>query len=167
MKKPMITLAAAFIFGVATVLSSCSTVDQKARADQKVESEKDDLRDEKKDVQDAREDVQDAREVANLEAQKLTPDDWKKYQADAEAKIKKNEARIIELRSKIKESGTAMDDSREKKIAELEKQNWDLRTRLNSFDANNGKFDEFKREFDHDMDEIGKGLKDITVDNKK
>ena len=28
-------------------------------------------------------------------------------------------------------------------------------------------WESFKREFNHDMDEIGQALKDLTVDNKK
>jgi len=32
--------------------------------------------------------------------------------------------------------------------------------------ANAEEWETFKREFNHDMDELGKALKDLTVDNK-
>jgi len=152
MKKQVIAIAATSLFVAAVMLSSCNNVNQKESADRKVEREKEDL--------------QDARKEASLEAQSLTSEDLNKFKDEAEVLIKKNETRIVELRNKMKESGNALDEKRQKRIAELEEQNWELRTRINSFDIKSGNWQEFKREFDHDMEQIGKSLEDLTVDNK-
>jgi hypothetical protein len=36
-----------------------------------------------------------------------------------------------------------------------------------AYDKNQTDWEKFKREFNHDMDELGKSLKDLTVNNKK
>jgi len=42
-----------------------------------------------------------------------------------------------------------------------------MRARLVAYEKSQSNWESFKREFNHDMDEIGQALKDLTVDNKK
>jgi hypothetical protein len=54
------------------------------------------------------------------------------------------------------------------RIAELKSRNEKAKERLNNYNDNNHeKWEDFKREFNHDMDELGNALKDFTVNNKK
>jgi hypothetical protein len=62
--------------------------------------------------------------------------------------------------------GKTNDADYTKRIEELRKRNTDLKTRLDNYDTNTSDWDIFKREFSHDMDELGQSLKDFTVNNK-
>jgi hypothetical protein len=56
---------------------------------------------------------------------------------------------------------------REKKIESLEERNRSMRTRLVAYQTDQSNWEQFKTEFNHDMDEIGDALQDLTIDNKK
>ena len=57
---------------------------------------------------------------------------------------------------------------KEKKIDELEQKNSELKKRLDDYKADGKeKWEKFKAEFSHDMDELGKAFKDLTVKNVK
>jgi chromosome segregation ATPase len=101
----------------------------------------------------------DAVKVANEE-------EWKAFKTETELQIKANENRIAELRAKMKKSGKTFDEMYEKNINNLEQKNKDLKARLNGYETNQSDWESFKREFNHDMDELGQALKDLTVDNK-
>ena len=121
-----------------------------------------------KKVEEAREDLQEAKEDANKVAMKVADaEQWKTFRTDTEVKIKANEDRIVELRAKIKKPGTAMDAEYAKRIDTLELKNKELKARMDNYETNQSDWEEFKREFNHDMDELGQALKDLTVDNKK
>ena len=54
-----------------------------------------------------------------------------------------------------------------RKISDLEQKNTDMKKKLDEYGMEGkDKWDAFKAEFNHDMDELGKALKDLTVDNK-
>jgi hypothetical protein len=38
---------------------------------------------------------------------------------------------------------------------------------MDTYEKKQSDWESFKREFNHDMDELGQALKDLTVDNKK
>jgi len=112
-------------------------------------------------VQEAKEELSDARKEA-------TAEEWKAFKDESELKIQVNEIRIAELKAKIKKSGKELDALYEKKIDALEQQNKDMKARISAYETNKkSDWESFKREFNHDMDELGKALKDLTVDNKK
>lgn len=138
--------AAAFIGGVS--FSGCQTEAQREEAAQ--------------DRLDASQVVEDAKavKVANTK-------EWQEFKSEFEAKIQDNEIRIFELKEKMKKSGKAMDEVFAQRIETLEQKNKDLRIRIANFDQSQTDWESFKREFNHDMDELGKALKDLTVDNKK
>ena len=45
-----------------------------------------------------------------------------------------------------------------KRIDTLEKQNNDLKTKIETYDQSQSNWESFKREFNHDMDELGKSF---------
>jgi len=119
-------------------------------------------------VQDARQDLNAAQKDANAAAQVVaTAEEWEAFRNDSELKIKANEIRITELNVKMKKPGEIFDEIYEKKITNLEQQNREMRARLVAYEKSQSNWESFKREFNHDMDEIGQALKDLTVDNKK
>ena len=93
-------------------------------------------------------------------------EDWRIFKLDAEAKIKANEIRIAGIREKMKTSGKAPDAIYQTKIDLLEQQNKNMTARIEAYTKTQSDWEEFKREFNHDMDQLGEALKDITVNNK-
>jgi outer membrane murein-binding lipoprotein Lpp len=115
----------------------------------------------KTEVKEAREDLKDAQKAA-------TAEEWKAFKDESELRIRDNEVRIAELKVKIKKSGKDLDALYEKKIDALEQQNKDMKARIDVYERNNkSDWESFKREFNHDIDELGKALKDLTVNNTK
>lgn len=66
----------------------------------------------------------------------------------------------------MKKSGKTFDAMYEKNIMALEQKNKDLRTKISNYESNQSDWESFKREFNHDMDEQGQAIKDLTVNNK-
>ncbi len=130
-------------------------------------AEKSDTADAK--VQDAKEDLKEAQKDANIAAQKaVEAEEWKVFKADTELKIKNNETIIADLKAKMKVTGKKLDAVYAKSIDDLEQKNKDLKNRMDVYGNNTqSDWNAFKREFNHDMDELGKALKDLTVNNKK
>jgi len=115
----------------------------------------------KTEVLEANEELKDARKAA-------TAEEWKAFKDESELKIRDNEVRIAELKSKIKKSGKELDALYNKKIDALEQQNKDMKARIDVYEKNNkSDWESFKREFNHDLDKLGKALKDLTVNNTK
>lgn len=148
MKKSIITLVAIATLISGAIFTSCGSSTPKEAAAQAK-------------VTDAKEELKDARKAA-------TAEEWKAFKDESELKIRDNEIRIAELKAKIKKSGKELDALYEKKIDALEQQNKDMKARIDTYEKDKkSDWESFKREFNHDMDELGKALKDLTVDNKK
>jgi phage-related minor tail protein len=131
----------------ALTFSACGTKEQK------VERAEENVRDAKEDVQDA-----------NLELQQAQ----QQYRDEAAARITENERSIDELRGRMKDSKEKVDAEYSEKVNKLEEKNKEMDVRLKGYnDTNKDKWEEFKREFNHDMDELGQSLKDLGRDNKK
>jgi len=155
MKKTIFILSVTITLMAAAIFTSCQSSIQKQEA----------ARDK---VQDARQDLNAAQKDANAAAQVVaTAEEWEAFRNDSELKIKANEIRITELNVKMKKPGEIFDEIYEKKITNLEQQNREMRARLVAYEKSQSNWESFKREFNHDMDEIGQALKDLTVDNKK
>lgn len=106
-----------------------------------------------------------SRVTALQTAQKTT--DWSAYKKEQEEKIKKNEERIAELKKAKASTNKTIDDIYNKQIDKLQQKNTELRTKIVTYKYDKSKWKQFKREFNHDMDELGKALKDIGKDNVK
>ena len=99
-------------------------------------------------------------------------DDWRKerdqLRADLNKRIEKNKKDIQSLKE---ESRNKKEDARAKyneAVADLEKRNNRLQKKLDDYkDDSKESWQSFKREFNHDMDELGSSIKDLFKDNKK
>ena len=147
MKITTLMLAVMTTFIAGTILTGCQTSDQKEQT-----------------AQDA---LDEAKADETAAAQKVaSAEEWQTFKAESETKINDNEIRIAELKEKMKKSGKTMDELYAQRIDTLEQKNKDLRTRMANYEQNQSDWESFKREFNHDMDELGKAMKDLTVNNK-
>lgn len=154
MRKPIFNLAIVATLMAGLVFTGCQSPEQKAETA-------------KTNVEDAAQDLADAKDDKVTADQKLVDEqEWQSFRTDTEAKIKANETRIIELREKKKTSGTKLDVVYTQRIDTLEQRNIGMRTWMNDYENSNTDWALFKREFNHDMDELGKALRDLAVDNK-
>jgi chromosome segregation ATPase len=155
MKKSIFTLAMATTLIAGIIFTGCQSPAQKESSA-------------KEKVNEANRDLKEAQDDAKAEAQEVAgAEEWKEFKNDSEIKIRNNEIRIAELKVKMNKPGTTLDPLYEKKIDTLEKKNRDLKVRINGYEKSQSDWEKFKREFNHDMDELGQALKDFTVDIKK
>jgi hypothetical protein len=81
-----------------------------------------------------------------------------------EEKISVYEKIIAEFKARISKEKKENIAKYEKTIAELEQKAGDMKKKLEDFKVEGkDKWDSFKLKFDHDMDELGKALKNFTV----
>lgn len=153
MKTQIFSIAIATLM-VGIFFTSCET-----------EAQREEAAEEK--VQEAQEELDEATQEAKFAAQKTaSAEEWRAFKADIEEEITKNENRIAELKTQLKKSGKTFDKAYSNRIDTLEQKNKDLRARLVTYESNQSDWESFKREFNHDMDELGKALNDLTVNNK-
>jgi len=122
-------------------------------------------------VEDAKDHVQIATEnviEANQALNQALKDSIQQFRTASEAKIRINEKKIAEFKAKIAKEKVETKMKNEKKLAELEQKNKDLISRLDNYkDVQQDKWAKFKTEYNHDMDELGKAFKDLTIKNVK
>jgi len=154
MKKTIFALAfAASIAGTAMVSCKPSTKEE-------IESQEK--------VVKARENVNEAKDSLVIAKKAATDQEWKTFKKETNLTINDNEAQITELKLRMKKTGKSIDANYEKNIEILEEKNQDLKIKLDAYkNEANSDWQSFKREFNHDMDGVGKSFKDLTVDNKK
>jgi uncharacterized protein YeaO (DUF488 family) len=117
-------------------------------------------------VLEASQDLQDLQNEALEEAQKAVDEsEWKRFKYDAEMTIVNNEFRIADLRARFKKQGITLDPLYVKKIEKLEQQNNDLEKRIKNYREDKYDWQTFKTEFNNDLHELGKALKDLSVEN--
>jgi hypothetical protein len=146
MKKSILTLAAV-AFMTATTLTSCNSPAKKVEEAQR-------------DVNEANKDLAKANEeyLADIES----------YRKETDEKIAANDRSIAEFNSRIKEQKREAAADYKLKIAKLEQKNSDMKKHLDEYKAEGKeKWEKFKTEFNHDMEELGKAFKDLTVKNVK
>lgn len=154
MKKLIFTLAIASTFMAGTIFTSCQSSDQMDGDDHSMMNE-------------PQQDTKAMHNDVNSEMPKMaSADEWKTFKLESELKINNNETRIKELTVKMNKPGTTLDSLYAKKIANLEQKNKDLKSKLETYETNQSDWEQFKREFNHDMDALGKAFKDLTVNNK-
>ncbi|WP_353483354.1 hypothetical protein [Haliscomenobacter sp.] len=157
MKKSIFNLAIPITLFAALLFTGCQSPAQK------VDNAETNVNDANQNLKDAKADEM----VANKKA--VAAEEWKAFRAETEIKIKDNEARITELRAKKKTTGKTLDAAYTQRIDTLEQKNLDMRTMMDDYESTNisSDWEEFKREFNHDMEELGMALKNLTVSNKK
>ncbi len=93
-------------------------------------------------------------------------DSVRQFKLDAQNTISENNRKIDELKQKNADGNSNTRDRDQAKINDLERKNKELQKRLDEFnDENSEKWTSFKREFNHDMDEVGNSLKDLSKNN--
>jgi peptidoglycan hydrolase CwlO-like protein len=153
MKKSIFTLAIATLVIGSSVTSCKPNTEKEQAAQENVDSAK-------VAVTNAEADLSQTKRVA-------TAEEWQAFKDDTNAKIDDNNAKIAELKSKIKKTGKDIDKVYQKSIDTMEQKNKELKTKIDSYKNDvNSDWKSFKSEFNHDMNELGKSLKDFTVKNK-
>lgn len=155
MKKTTITIAVAIMLIAGSVFTGCKSPVQKQE-------------DAQSKVRDAKEDLNADQNDANAEERKVaTAEEWYAFKSEADLKINSNKVHIAELTLKMNKPGAILDPLYKKRIQTLEEQNKQLNARIDAYAKNQSDWETFKREFNHDMDELGQALKGFMDDNKK
>jgi len=115
----------------------------------------------------SKENVEEAQQNLD-EAKAEYAEQYNKFKLESEEKITANEKVIADLKvySKTKKSEARI--AYDKSIADLEARNEAMKVKVGVYkEEGNEKWQSFKDEFNHDMNELGDALKDLTKDNKK
>ena len=92
----------------------------------------------------------------------------KAFAAESYLKISANEKLIAELRLRAVIMDKTARLEYERKLEIIELQNKEMKDRADNYDeSGEAKWNSFKREFNHDMDELGNAFKDLVEDNSK
>ena len=145
MKKTILTMAAVAFFAVTATTAFGQNTDKK--------SDK------------AREDLTEAKQDLNA-AQQDSVADYQNFKRESEARFIKNEKSLADWKVKVSQSDVNRRADYEKNLAKLHQKNVDLKKRMVDYKHDGEtKWSSFKNEFNNDMDDFGKELKDFTVDN--
>lgn len=113
--------------------------------------------------------AQDAEIEANADLVKANQEylaDMESYKKETDARIAANQKSIADFEARVSKEKKEIKAEYTQKIADLEQKNSDLRKKLDDYKAaGKEQWDSFKTEFSNDLDELGKSLKDLTVDN--
>jgi hypothetical protein len=132
-------------FMVGTLSTGCGKT-----SEQKLESAKENVGEVKQDLKDAQ---------AEYRAE------WQTFKSESEQTIAANEKRIDAFKEKMEKAGHKAKAKYRKEVAVLEQKNHDLKNKLEEYkDEGRSKWEEFKTNFKHDMDGIGKTMKDLFKD---
>lgn len=149
MKKSIFTLAVAVSIIGLTAMSCKSNAQKEEDAIENIEEANQDLN-----------------EVSQDEKLAANDEQWAIFKEETETKISANEAIISNLRQEMNKPGSKF-DAVYKKYRRAGEKNSNLRSRIDTYDKTRSDWEAFKREFNHDMEEIGKSISDITVNNTK
>jgi len=163
MKKTILTFALSAVI----VLGSCN------------KSSKKELNEAKDNIKEAGQELNTAAKDANTEAKNKTKAEWETFKAASETEITDMDAKVKQLEAKIsktdkKENARLKSDLRTTRT-KLENLKGRLVVYNTEFENDVKKFDTkvlerneaFKREFKHDMDELGTAIKDLFKNNVK
>lgn len=154
MKKTIYTLAAITVM-TATVLLGCNSSTKKQE-------------DAIDDVADARENTEDAKEQLMVAKKDANANEWKKIKKETNTRIKENKIRIAQLKVEMIKSGFSIDTLYAKKIEELELKNKNIKIKVDSYkNDTSDDWELFKREYNHDINELNRAIKELKVYNKK
>ncbi len=146
MKKLNYTYILVMVLSLATI-TSCSSSAEK-------------VNESKNNVEQAQQDLEKAK--ADYENQYNT------FKAESDVKITANEKLIIDLKKYTKNKQKETKIAYEKSIADLEAKNQVMKDKMSNYkDEGNDKWEAFKLEFNHDMDNLGDAIKDLSKNNTK
>jgi len=146
MKKSIFTLAAAMLIA-GSIFTSCKS------SSKKVEDAKDK-------VEDAQDKVTEAKEELN----QVIQDSILQFKKESEAKIKAHEKSIAEFKTRIANEKKENKIKYEKKLAELEQKNTDMKKRLDEYKAEGKEnWETFKDDFNKDMEALSEGFRELAA----
>ena len=122
-------------------------------------------------VKNAKDNVKDAEmqvKVTQQELNQALQDSIRQFKAESNLAIGNNEKSIAAFKLKIENANKSTKAKYEKAVAELEQKNSDLKMKLEEYnDEGTDKWQDFKSEFQNDMNKLGKAISDFTVNNEK
>ena len=144
MKKTILTMAAVAFFAVTATTSFGQSTEKKSIK--------------------AKEDLTEAKQ--NLkEAQQDSVADYQTFKKDSEARFLENEKSLADWKLKVSNLDVSNRGEYERNLATLKQKNAGLKKRFVDYKQNGEtKWSSFKSEFNNDMDDFGKELKDFTIE---
>ncbi|MCL6460652.1 MAG: hypothetical protein I4O51_02115 [Flavobacterium micromati] len=153
MKKSFLKFASVALLATTFITSCQDSTKKEAEARENVDEAKTDL-------DEAKTELANARKTA-------TEQEWQSFKESTNATVEQNEKRIIDLKMQMKRTGKSMDEQYAKKINELEQKNREIKEKVNTYkNEASDDWETFKKEYNRDMDDLGRSLKNFTVDNK-
>ena len=105
-------------------------------------------------------------EAACQNLNKAAQDSIQQFKKAYGEKIKNYDKKIAEFKLKIAKEKNVDKTKYNKKLAELEQQSKSLKKKLSEYkDEKSDKWLSFKSDFNHNMDDLGKAVKDLTDQN--
>ena len=143
------------------------------------DASKKDMKDANENLKEANQDIKEAAVDANDAAKLKAKSDWQNFKMESDSEIvamknqttrfkekieKANKKEKVKLTADLKNVEEKLETQKEK----LEAKNKEFEARIDKFDASvETKNESFKREFKHDMNELGSAAKDLFKDNVK
>lgn len=93
--------------------------------------------------------------------------DWQEFKQESQRRIAANNARILELQALQNVKKSKWNPALANEVNALNQKNVRMQQRIEDYEKYHSNWSEFKREFNHDMEELSKSLKDIAGDNSK
>jgi hypothetical protein len=147
MKKTIFILTISIVIAAGPMFTGCQS------SAKKVENAQDKVQDAKDDVIAAKEELDQAQR-----------DSVQLFKKESEEKIAAHEKSIAEFKARIATEENANKVKYDKKLAELEQQNTDLKKNLDEFKADSkDNWVAFKVKFKNDLDNLGQALKGFVV----
>jgi len=144
MKKSILAMAA-FTCIAGAILTSCNT------SAERVENAQENVIQANKDLDQANQEY-----LADIE----------NYRLETASRIEANEQAIADFNAGLEHERKAVRAEHKKKIAELEQKNREMKMKMDNYkEEGKENWEKFKTEFSHDMDELGKAFKNLTVKN--
>jgi outer membrane murein-binding lipoprotein Lpp len=147
LSKKNISLVTLITLVTAVLLSGCNSPQQKVdEAQENVEEQQHNL------------------DQAQVDLETETAD----FKLESNEKITANEKVIADFKIRLRNIKDDAKGAYKKKVTDLEQKNTSLKRRIEEHeDEGMEKWQSFKTEFNQDMDELGKSLKDFTTNNTK
>ena len=102
------------------------------------------------------------------EAQQEYEENYRNFKAETDDRIRTNDEVIADLKADAKNIKKEARADYDRKVSQLEAKNDAMKVRAEAQkDVKHEKWEAFKAEFNHDMDELGESLKDLRKDNVK
>lgn len=118
-------------------------------------------------VENAKQDLNEAR-LERSEEKRDSVADVAAFKKESEDRIAGNEITIAAFKERMKTDKQQTRKADQKVIDELEQRNINMRKKMDDYKyEGNDNWETFKKEFGHDMDDLGQSLKNLTVKNTK